>query len=76
MAVSDLRKSQNNNANEQLIRLQQKIKNIESNMELLSTQLTEERAARCALQTIVKKHLSTKELDSVEWPTMESNIMS
>ncbi|KAF5287116.1 hypothetical protein FQR65_LT12339 [Abscondita terminalis] len=54
------------------------LKNLEINLATLSSQLTEERGARCALQTIVKSYIAVncKDFDSIEWPTMESNILN
>lgn len=54
------------------------LKNLEINLATLSSQLTEERSARCALQTIVKTYITVncKDFDSIEWPTLESNILN
>ncbi|KAF5274690.1 hypothetical protein FQA39_LY07081 [Lamprigera yunnana] len=54
------------------------LKNLEVNLATLSSQLSEERSARCALQTIVKTYIAvnSKDFDSIEWPTMESNILN
>lgn len=53
--------------------LRHKVKNYERNLSNLSLQLKEERAARCALQTIVRNHLMAnyKEFDSIDWPSTE-----
>lgn len=54
------------------------LRNLEVNLATLSSQFTEERAARGVLQTIVRSHLlnvnNAKEFEGIEWPTMESNI--
>lgn len=54
--------------------LRHKLKSFERNLSNLSQQLKDERAARCALQTIVKNHLLTnyKEFDSIDWPSMDA----
>lgn len=53
--------------------LRHKLKNFERNLCNLSEQLKNERAARCALQTIVKNHLMAnhKEADNIDWPSMD-----
>ncbi|KAG5898985.1 hypothetical protein JTB14_004704 [Gonioctena quinquepunctata] len=61
---------------EAIQQLQSKLSILEYNVAALTSQLGDEKEARCALQSIVKKFLtaSSKEYDSIEWPTMESNI--
>lgn len=56
--------------------LQSKLSMFEYNLSALTTQLSEEKEARCALQKIVKNYLvsNSKEFDNIEWPTLESNI--
>lgn len=56
--------------------LQSKLSIIEYNLSALTSQLSEEKEARCALQNIVKNYLvsSSKEFENIEWPTLESNI--
>lgn len=58
--------------------LSNRVKNLEMNLTTLSSQLSEERSARGTLQTILKNYVSftSKDFDSVEWPTMESNILN
>lgn len=53
--------------------LKHKLKGCERNLCNLSQQLKDERAARCALQTIVKNHLMAnhKEADNIDWPSMD-----
>lgn len=75
--VTDGPKSDINKAIPEAINLlQSKLNILEYNVAALSSQLSEEKEARCALQTIVKSYLTTnsKDFDSIEWPTMESNI--
>lgn len=56
------------------------LRNLEASLAAVSSQLAEERAARCVLQAIVRSHLlnanNAKEFDEIEWPTMESNILN
>lgn len=56
--------------------LQSKLSVLEYNFSALTSQLEEEKEARCALQKIVKNYLvsNSKEFESIEWPTIESNI--
>lgn len=58
--------------------LVKKVKNLEYNLRTISSQLNEERSARCKLQTIVRNHVmnNSKESECIEWPAMESNILS
>lgn len=54
--------------------LRHKLKSLETSFSNLSQQLKDERAARCALQLIVKNHLMAnhKEIESVDWPSIEN----
>ncbi|KAJ8964424.1 hypothetical protein NQ317_014537 [Molorchus minor] len=56
--------------------LQSKLNILEYNVAALTFQLSEEKEARYALQKIVKNYLTvnSKDFDSIEWPTLESNI--
>lgn len=55
--------------------LQSKLSIFEYNLSALTSQLTEEKEARCTLQKIVKSLVvNSKEFEHIEWPTIESNI--
>lgn len=56
--------------------LQSKLSIFEYNLSALTSQLSEEKEARCALQKIVKNYLvsNSKDFENIEWPTIESNI--
>ncbi|KAF7286172.1 hypothetical protein GWI33_007133 [Rhynchophorus ferrugineus] len=59
--------------------LQSKYYVLEYKLGMLSAQLKEEREARNNLQNIVRNFVvantkDTKELDSIQWPQLESNI--
>nr|XP_022918713.1 rho guanine nucleotide exchange factor 7 isoform X2 [Onthophagus taurus] len=60
--------------------LQGQVKNLENNLSTLTSQLTEEKIARCTLQLIVKNFLSnhnTKDSDKIEWPAgIENNLLT
>ncbi|XP_018329262.1 rho guanine nucleotide exchange factor 7 isoform X7 [Agrilus planipennis] len=57
--------------------LQNQFRNLEANFNTLSYQFMEERSARCKLQNIIKNNLGgAKEVETIEWPTMESNIFT
>ncbi|KAJ8917558.1 hypothetical protein NQ315_005607 [Exocentrus adspersus] len=75
--VTDGPKSDINKAIPEAINLlQSKLNILEYNVAALSSQISEEKEARCALQTIVKNYLTTnsKDFEDIPWPTMESNI--
>lgn len=56
--------------------LQSKLSIFEYNLSALTSQLSEEKEARCTLQKIVKNYLvsNSKDFENIEWPTIESNI--
>ncbi|KAK9737904.1 hypothetical protein QE152_g10329 [Popillia japonica] len=56
--------------------LQAQIRSCESQLVHINTQLKEEHAARCVLQTIVKDYMigNSKDIEKIDWPVLESNI--
>lgn len=66
------------NFSESIKVLKNQVKNLEINLNAISSQLTEERTARYALQAIIKHHVLSnyKDFDTIEWPTIESNILT
>lgn len=54
--------------------LRHKLKYFERTLCNLAQQLKDERAARCALQAIVKNHLmiNHKDTDSIDWPSSDT----
>jgi hypothetical protein len=56
--------------------LQSKLSILEYNVSALSSELSEEKSMRCALQTILKNYLASsyKDYDNIEWPAMENKI--
>lgn len=76
--VTDGPKSDINKAIPEAINLlQSKLNILEYNVAALSSQLSEEKEARFALQTIVKNYLTTncKDFDSIEWPTDRKSVV-
>lgn len=57
--------------------LQEKVKGLEFSVNTLTSQFMEEKSARCALQSIIKRYMSNvfKDVDSIDWPAMETNII-
>lgn len=58
--------------------LSYKVKTHEQLLNSLCNQLKEERAARFALQSVVKNYLvsNSKDLDAIDWPSTETSSVS